>query len=66
MSLSMFNMWVSILGMALLFIAFVTIYVSRFKLKNRVLKFFTTFIAYICLISGSVMMIYIVFSGPTS
>ncbi len=66
MSKSMFNMWVSIGSMALLFLAFVTIYFSRYKLKKGFLKVIATFLAYVFLIVGSILMVYIVLGGPTS
>ncbi|MGE8204341.1 DUF2768 domain-containing protein [Heyndrickxia sp. NPDC080065] len=65
MSESMFKMWVSIAGMGLMAIAMVTIYFSRYKIKVKFLKVFTALIAYLCLIVGGLIMVYVVFTGPT-
>ncbi|MDQ0213704.1 small-conductance mechanosensitive channel [Oikeobacillus pervagus] len=63
---SMMKMWISFISMGLMFAAIFTIYLSRYKLKQGILKFVTALIAYICMIVGGLMMIYIVFSGPTA
>jgi hypothetical protein len=65
MSLSMLKMWISIAAMGIMAIAMVTIYVSRYKLKSKAFKIITALLAYICLIVGGLMMIYVVLSGPT-
>ncbi|MDH5159950.1 DUF2768 domain-containing protein [Heyndrickxia oleronia] len=66
MSESMFKMWVSIAGMGLMAIAMVVIYFSRYKIKFKFLKAITAIIAYLCLIIGGLIMVYVVFTGPTS
>ncbi|MBU5213661.1 MULTISPECIES: DUF2768 domain-containing protein [Heyndrickxia] len=66
MSESMFKMWVSIAGMGLMAIAMVVIYLSRYKIKFKFLKAITAIIAYLCLIIGGLIMVYVVFTGPTS
>ncbi|WP_106497397.1 DUF2768 domain-containing protein [Lentibacillus sp. Marseille-P4043] len=64
MSVSMIAMWVSLIGMALLIIAIGLIYLSRYKLKGLLSGIVAT-LAYICFIIGSIIIFYIVFSGPT-
>ncbi|MGY0691783.1 DUF2768 domain-containing protein [Virgibacillus sp. FSP13] len=64
MSVSMIAMWVSLIGMALLIIAIGLIYLSRYKLKGFLSGIVAT-LAYICFIIGSIIIFYIVFSGPT-
>ncbi|GIN38195.1 MULTISPECIES: DUF2768 domain-containing protein [Heyndrickxia] len=66
MSESMFKMWVSIAGMGLMAVAMVVIYLSRYKIKFKFLKAITAIIAYLCLIIGGLIMVYVVFTGPTS
>jgi vacuolar-type H+-ATPase subunit I/STV1 len=66
MSLSMQKMWISILGMFLLALAMLIIYISRYKLKNGVLKVLTSITAWILLVVGGLMCLLIVFTGPTS
>ena len=59
------KMWVSFAGIAFLMISMGFIYLSRCKLKNGILKFIFALVAYILLILGFFIMIFIVFSGPT-
>ncbi|MBD8014033.1 DUF2768 domain-containing protein [Microbacterium sp. APC 3898] len=59
------KMWVSFAGIAFLMISMGFIYLSRYKLKNGILKFIFALVAYILLILGFFIMIFIVFSGPT-
>ncbi|MGE6752256.1 DUF2768 domain-containing protein [Rossellomorea sp. NPDC071047] len=63
---SMMKMWISFASMGFMFFAILTIYFSRYKIKQKFLRFITAFIAYIMMIAGGLMMIYIVFSGPTN
>lgn len=62
----MTKMWVSFGGIILLVIAVTFISLSRYKLKGRFTKFVTAFIAYISLIIASLIIFYVVFSGPTN
>lgn len=62
MSLSMLKMWVSIAGMGLLAIAMFTIYFSRYKIKSKIFKVIAAIIAYICLIVGGLIMVYVILS----
>lgn len=65
MSESMLNMWISFAGMGLLILAMGLILVSRYKLKGF-LSGIVTVLAYLSLIIGAVIILYIVFSGPTA
>ncbi|WP_042355258.1 DUF2768 domain-containing protein [Bacillus rubiinfantis] len=51
MSPGMLKMWISIAGIGLMFLAIITIYVSRYKLKG-VLRFVTAVLAYLFMISA--------------
>ncbi|AVQ99241.1 DUF2768 domain-containing protein [Oceanobacillus sp. M65] len=64
MSLSMLKMYISFAGMIFLFLAIGLILLSRYKLKG-VLAVIVSILAYIFLISGGLIIFYIVFSGPT-
>jgi len=57
----MLKMWISIAGMALMFLAIITIYLSRYKLKG-VFQVMTAIIAYIFLIVAGLTLL-IVFLG---
>ncbi|WP_077358093.1 DUF2768 domain-containing protein [Virgibacillus halodenitrificans] len=64
MSQSMLNMYISFAGMLLLFLAIGLIWLSRNKL-NGWLSGISSILAYISLLLGSIIILYIVFSGPT-
>ncbi|MBS4194509.1 DUF2768 domain-containing protein [Lederbergia citri] len=66
MSPSMQKMWISIIGMLLLALAMFTIYISRYKLNNRVLKIVTAISAWLFMIIGGLIMLFVVLTGPTS
>ncbi|WP_422123424.1 DUF2768 domain-containing protein [Planococcus sp. X10-3] len=59
------RMWVSFAGIAFLIISMGMIYLSRYKLKNGIVKFIFALVAYILLILGFFIMVFTVFSGPT-
>ncbi len=63
---SMMKMWISFASMGFMFFAILAIYFSRYKIKQKFLRFITAFMAYILMIAGGLMMIYIVFSGPAN
>ncbi|OZI11654.1 hypothetical protein CEW92_10155 [Bacillaceae bacterium SAS-127] len=65
MSTAMLNMWISFAGMGLMILAVMMIYLSRYKIKNSFFKFISAMLAYACLMIGGMIMVYIVFSGPT-
>lgn len=64
MSIAMMKMYISFGGMALLIISSVMIVLSRVKLKGVVAGIVAA-IAYIFFIVGGLIIVYIVFSGPT-
>lgn len=65
MTESMLNMWISIAGMVLLILAMALIVLSRHKLKG-ILAFIVSLLAYVSLFLGGIIILYIVFSGPTT
>lgn len=64
MSIAMMKMYISFGGMALLVLSSVMIVLSRVKLKGALASIVAT-IAYIFFIIGGLIIVYIVFSGPT-
>jgi hypothetical protein len=64
MSPGMIKMWISFLSMGFMILSVLAIYVSRYKIKFKILRFLIAFFAYICLFLGGIMMIFVVFSGP--
>lgn len=64
MSPSMLKMWISFAGMILLILAIGLIWLSRYKLKG-LLSGVVSVLAYVSLILGGLIILYIVFSGPT-
>jgi len=61
----MLKMYISFVGMLLLFLAMGLIFLSRYKLKGWIARIVSLF-AYISLILGAFIIIYIVLSGPTA
>ncbi|GER69334.1 hypothetical protein BpJC7_06370 [Weizmannia acidilactici] len=66
LSRGMANMWISLFGMGLFFLAMVMIMASRYKLKSSVMKWAAAALAYACLAVGGLIMAYIVLSGPAN
>nr|WP_067725444.1 DUF2768 domain-containing protein [Oceanobacillus damuensis] len=64
MSVSMLMMYISFVGMFLLILAIGLIVLSRNKLRGW-LAGIVTFLAYLCLITGGFIILYVVLSGPT-
>ncbi|MCU9593708.1 DUF2768 domain-containing protein [Caldibacillus thermolactis] len=65
MSPAMMKMWVSFLAMGMMFLSAVFIYLSRYKFKKKLFRVITAFVAYGLMIYAGIIMILIVFSGPT-
>ncbi|MFA8437990.1 DUF2768 domain-containing protein [Pueribacillus sp. YX66] len=63
MSPGLMKMWVSFVAIALMFVAVITILLSRDKLKG-VLKIIVSTFAYLCMIVAGFIMFIVVFSGP--
>ncbi|WP_342770074.1 DUF2768 domain-containing protein [Oceanobacillus chungangensis] len=57
-------MYISFAGMVFLILAIGLILLSRLKLKGWVAGV-VSFFAYICLVLGALIILYIVFTGPT-
>ncbi|WP_164218967.1 DUF2768 domain-containing protein [Virgibacillus sp. YIM 98842] len=64
MSEAMLKMYISFAGMIFLILAIGLILLSRYKLNGWV-RGIVSFLAYVFLILGSIIIFYIVFSGPT-
>lgn len=64
MSVSMLKMYISFAGMIFLILAIGLILLSRLKLKGWIAGV-VSFLAYICLILGALIILYIVLTGPT-
>ncbi|GGE56196.1 DUF2768 domain-containing protein [Priestia taiwanensis] len=62
MSEGLMKMWLSLGGIAGLFISVVLILFSRHKLKNKVLRFTTAFVAYAVMIYSSFVVFLVLFS----
>lgn len=62
---SMDKMWLSFYAMGFMVISMGLIFVSRHKIKNKILKFVFALVAYALLVFSFLAMIYLVFNGPT-
>jgi len=65
MSQAMLNMYVSFIGLGLMFISVVTALFSRAKLKGIFQKIVLTF-SFICLVISGLIVAIIVIGGPTA
>ncbi|MGX6442580.1 DUF2768 domain-containing protein [Neobacillus sp. K501] len=61
MSPGMLKMWISIAGIGIMFLAIITIYLSRYKFKG-VLKAVTAILAYIFLIIAGFILFIVLFT----
>jgi hypothetical protein len=57
----MLKMWISIAGIALMFLAIITIYVSRYKLQG-IFKAVTAVIAYLFMIIAGFILFIVLFT----
>ncbi|HZG60282.1 MAG TPA: DUF2768 domain-containing protein [Anoxybacillus sp.] len=64
MSPALVKMWIALASMAFMFISVFSIYFSRYKAKNKLLKFISALIAYVLMILAGLIIIFVVFSGP--
>ncbi|QUW22102.1 DUF2768 domain-containing protein [Sporosarcina sp. Marseille-Q4063] len=62
---AMDKMWLSFYAMGFMAISMGLIYASRYKLKNRIIKFIFALTAYSLLLISFIAMVYLVFNGPT-
>jgi hypothetical protein len=65
MSPALMKMWISLASMGFMFIAIIFIYLSRYKLKQGVLKAFTAIVAYLLLVVSGLIIFFVVFTGPS-
>lgn len=65
MSPSLIKMWISLAGMGFMFLSLILIYLSRFKLKG-IFKLLTGLAAYGFMILSGLIILFVVFSGPTA
>jgi len=57
----MLKMWISVAGMGLMFLAIITIYFSRFKLKG-ILKLITAVLAYLFMFIAGITLLIVFFT----
>ncbi|WP_342473316.1 DUF2768 domain-containing protein [Bacillus sp. FSL W8-1141] len=66
MSFALIKMWFALGSMGLMFLAVVTIYLSRFKLKSRFLKITVSTVAYSLMLISGIIVFLVVVSGPVN
>ncbi|MCM2988673.1 DUF2768 domain-containing protein [Bacillus safensis] len=66
MSFALIKMWFALGSMGLMFLAVVTIYVSRFKLNSKFLKITASTVAYSLMLISGIIVFLVVFSGPVN
>ncbi len=57
----MLKMWISIAGIGIMFLAIITIYLSRYKLKG-IFKMITAILAYLFLILSGIILFVVLFT----
>lgn len=65
MSPALEKMWIAIASMVFMFISVFSIYISRYKATNKIIRFIFALIAYVLMILAGIIIIFVVFSGPT-
>lgn len=65
LSPGLLKMWISLGSIVFMFISVFSIYFSRYKIRNRIGKIVLAFIAYSLMIVAGLIMVIVVFSGPT-
>ncbi|WP_078553262.1 DUF2768 domain-containing protein [Bacillus alkalicellulosilyticus] len=65
MSTAMMNMWISFIGLFLMFVSAVTAIYSREKLKG-VVRTIGMIVAFVCLVVSGIIVFFIVIGGPTA
>ncbi|WLD91836.1 DUF2768 domain-containing protein [Alkalihalobacillus sp. AL-G] len=63
MSEGLIKMWISLSAIGLMFVAVLSISISRIKLRGF-FKSIVAIFAYACMITAGLMIVYVVFSGP--
>ncbi|MCY7916230.1 DUF2768 domain-containing protein [Bacillus vallismortis] len=66
MSLALMKMWFALGSMGLMFLAVASIYLSRFRLRNRFLKIVVSSFAFMCVLISGMIVVVVVFSGPVN
>ncbi|MBM7701712.1 DUF2768 domain-containing protein [Metabacillus iocasae] len=65
MSPALMKMWISLGSMGFMFISVFSIYLSRYVIKNRIVKTILAIIAYALMVVAGIIIFFVVFSGPT-
>ncbi|PLR66750.1 MULTISPECIES: DUF2768 domain-containing protein [Bacillaceae] len=65
MSPALLKMWIALASMGFMFVAIISIYFSRYKMKGFLKVIFAS-IAYFFMILAGLMIIFVVFSGPVN
>jgi glucan phosphoethanolaminetransferase (alkaline phosphatase superfamily) len=64
MSPALMKMWISFVAMGFMVISVLTVYFTRFKVKNNVIRIILNTIAFLLIIVAGLIIFYVVFSGP--
>ena len=64
MTPALMKMWISFVAMGFMFISVVTVYFTRFKIKNNVIKGILNVIAFLLIVFAGIIIFFVVFSGP--
>ncbi|WP_223702056.1 DUF2768 domain-containing protein [Sutcliffiella deserti] len=64
MSPALMKMWISFVAMGFMIISVLTVYFTRFKVKNNILRLILNAIAFLLIVLAGLIIFFVVFSGP--
>ncbi|NLP51931.1 DUF2768 domain-containing protein [Bacillus sp. RO1] len=64
MSPALMKMWISFVAMGFMIISVVTVYFTRFKVRNNIIRGILNTVAFLLILLAGLIIFYVVFSGP--
>jgi len=64
MSPALMKMWISFVAMGFMFISVLTVYFTRFKVNNAIIRGILNTVAFLLIVFAGLIIFYVVFSGP--
>ncbi|WP_404458024.1 DUF2768 domain-containing protein [Sutcliffiella horikoshii] len=64
MSPALMKMWISFVAMGFMIVSVLTVYFTRFKVKNTIIRGILNTVAFLLILFAGLIIFYVVFSGP--
>ncbi|MEA3319019.1 DUF2768 domain-containing protein [Sutcliffiella horikoshii] len=64
MSPALMKMWISFVAMGFMIISVLTVYFTRFKVRNNIIRGILNTVAFLLILLAGLIIFYVVFSGP--